>query len=122
MNEVIGKWDDTAASDFVKMFSDYHNRYYTTQTGRDSQLKLLELVNKALEGYGGEFTVEEVDHGYLQKSIVARLTGADAELKSEVVIIGAHLDSVSSGAAGKAPGKFQTESLIFLLNQFKWHF
>jgi leucyl aminopeptidase len=81
--------------DFIEKFSSYHTRYYSSQTGRDSQLWLLSEVESSIQGYVGNASVSEVDHGYLQKSIVARLEGSDSSLRSEVVIIGAHLDSVN---------------------------
>lgn len=90
---------------FIEKFSSYHNRYYSSQTGRDSQLWLLSEVRASVANYAGQAEVSEVDHGYLQKSIVARLVGSDPTLKSEIVVLGAHLDSVNkNGASLQAPG------------------
>lgn len=92
--------------EFIEHFSSYHTRYYSSATGRSSQLWLLDEVESSVQGYAGDASVFEVDHGYLQKSIVARLVGSDPSLRDEVVVIGAHLDSVNSrGSSLNAPGK-----------------
>lgn len=89
---------------FLTRFSSYYNRYYTSDTGRESQQWLLTQVQESLENYAGNAIVQEVEQGWAQKSLVARLEGTDATLKDEVVVIGAHLDSVTSGATARAPG------------------
>ncbi|CAL8142578.1 unnamed protein product [Orchesella dallaii] len=105
VREVLTKLNGQRVEDFVRQFSSYHNRYYAAQTGRDSQLWLLSEVESSVQGYAGSASVVEVDHGYLQKSIVARLEGADSSLRSEVVILGAHLDSINiRGSSLQAPG------------------
>jgi len=103
VSRVLTKLNTQRVEDFVKQFSSYHNRYYASQTGRSSQLWL--LSEASIRGYSGNAVVFEVDHGYWQKSIVARLEGADPTLKNEVVVIGAHLDSVNiQGSSLQAPG------------------
>lgn len=49
-----------------------------------------------------DITIELVDHGDPQRSVV--LTIAGTTRASEVVVIGGHLDSISFGANGGAPG------------------
>jgi len=105
VRRVTNNLNSPRVQDFVRQFSSYHNRYYAAQTGRTSQLWLLAEVQSAVQNYTGQASVREVDHGYLQKSIVARLEGADPTLKSEVVVFGAHLDSVNGrGSSLAAPG------------------
>ncbi|ODM92510.1 putative leucine aminopeptidase 1 [Orchesella cincta] len=105
VREVLTKLNTQRVEAFVREFSSYRNRYYSSQTGRDSQLWLLSEIESSVQGYAGSASVVEVDHGYLQKSIVARFEGADPTLRDEVVIIGAHLDSVNrNGATLQAPG------------------
>jgi len=90
---------------FISHFSSYFNRYYTTNTGVQSQQWLLEQVRAALLGYSGPSEVIDWSHtGWAQNSIVVRLEGADPVLKNEVVIVGAHLDSINRNANGNAPG------------------
>jgi leucyl aminopeptidase len=101
---VLTKLDSERIEQFLTHFSSYFNRYYTSATGQESQQWLFSQVQESVRNYAGNAAVQEIDHGWRQKSIVARLEGADANLKTEVVIIGAHLDSVTSGAAAQAPG------------------
>jgi len=93
---------------FVSTFATYRNRYYTTATGAESSDWLFAQVNEAVasSGYTGEVSVTQYTHSWLQKSVIARIEGADPTLKSEVIVLGAHLDSVNSGSpsAGVAPG------------------
>ncbi|ODM92511.1 putative leucine aminopeptidase 1 [Orchesella cincta] len=105
VRDVLTNLNSQRIEDFVREFSSYHNRYYAAQTGRDSQLWLLSQVESSIQGYAGSASVVEVDHGYIQKSIVARLEGADPTLKSEVIVLGAHLDSINiRGSSLQAPG------------------
>jgi leucyl aminopeptidase len=91
---------------FLTEFSSYHNRYYTTVNGEESALSILAAVNAHVAGsdYAGKVTAEEFSHSWRQPSIIARIEGSDPALKEEIVVIGAHLDSVSFGSIGKAPG------------------
>lgn len=76
--------------DFIRHFSSYHNRYYKAKTGSESQRWLLSQVREALSDYNGNSSVEEIKHAWSQRSIVARIVGNDPDLKSEVIILGAH--------------------------------
>lgn len=100
--------------DFVVQFSAYFNRHYRSETGRESQLWLLSLVQEALSSYRGQSQVEEVDHDYPQKSVVARLLGNDPTLRNEVVILGAHLDSITQNADTLAPGIYEILKFDFI--------
>ncbi|CAL8109376.1 unnamed protein product [Orchesella dallaii] len=90
---------------FVTQFSSYHNRYYTSATGLESQKWLLAQVQESIRGYAGQASVREVTHTWAQSSIVARIEGADPTLASEVIILGGHQDSVNIwSSAMAAPG------------------
>src|SRR4029079_6333468 len=71
---------------------------------------------------GGSFpsrpdvTVELIDHGYAQKSVVMTIPGTTRA--SEVVVIGGHLDSISPGMrSGNAPGGEHDRSGIATLTE-----
>jgi len=91
---------------FVRDFSAYHNRHHLAATGAASQAWLLNTARTSVQGYNGEVTVTEVPTpNSPQASIVVRIEGSDALLKDEVVIIGAHQDSINrNGATLQAPG------------------
>lgn len=93
---------------FIQSFSSFHNRYLNLSTGVESEKWLLSQVNGATQGYLGNVSVREFEHAdWLQNSIIVKIEGADSSLQSEVVILGAHQDSVNTqGSAERAPGSF----------------
>lgn len=101
---LITALDSSRVRAFLEKFSSFNNRYYTSATGRESQQWLLSEIQSVLNSYSCAKEVEEVDHGWAQKSIVVRLIGSNPTVKDELVILGAHLDSVTSGANARAPG------------------
>jgi leucyl aminopeptidase len=109
VNSAIALINASRIREFVVAFSSYFNRYYTADTGLQSQAWLYQQVRSSIEqasSYPGVATVQEFTHpSWPQKSIIARLEGSDPTLKSEVVIVGAHQDSVNiAGSARQAPG------------------
>jgi len=103
---LFGSIDMQRVQDFVRDFSAYHNRHHLTATGALSQVWLLSEVVQSVAGYTGEVTVTEIPTpNSPQASIVARIEGSDPVLKGEVMIIGAHQDSINrNGATLQAPG------------------
>ncbi|KAI9295297.1 Zn-dependent exopeptidase [Neoconidiobolus thromboides FSU 785] len=93
---------------FLTSYSNFNNRYYKVQSGADASNWLLSQIKQSITttGYTGPITVENFSHSFLQKSIIVRITGSDATLKDEIVVIGAHLDSInqSNPTSGRAPG------------------
>ncbi|ODM98733.1 putative leucine aminopeptidase 1 [Orchesella cincta] len=90
---------------FVTQFSSYHNRYYQANTGVESQQWLLAQVQESVRGYAGSASVREFEHSWAQNSVIARLEGGDPALASEVIILGAHQDSINIwSSAMAAPG------------------
>lgn len=91
---------------FIQTFSDFHNRYLNLSTGVESEKWLLSQVKASTADYPGSISVTEFEHSdWLQNSIIARVEGADPSLREEVVILGAHQDSLNTqGSAERAPG------------------
>ncbi|KAI9292222.1 Zn-dependent exopeptidase [Neoconidiobolus thromboides FSU 785] len=93
---------------FLTSYSNFNNRYYRVQSGADASNWLLSQIKESITstGYTGPITVENFSHSFLQKSIIVRITGSDATLKNEIVVVGAHLDSInqSNPTSGRAPG------------------
>jgi len=90
-----------------KTFSSYYNRYYRSDTGVESANWLLQQVNQFIStvNYAGNVSVRTYDHSWRQPSIIARIEGADPLLTDQVVIVGAHEDSILSGnPTGNSPG------------------
>ena len=110
--------------EFLTQFSAYHNRYYTSATGEESSEWLLSQVNDAFtsSGYTGEVSVRAFSHSWRQSSVIARIEGSDPTLKSQVVVLGAHLDSVNlnNPSGGRAPGADDDGSgVVVLLESYR---
>jgi leucyl aminopeptidase len=105
VKNLLARIDRARVEAFVKEFSTFHTRYYQSETGEQSQKWLLSEVQTSLRNYSGVSSVKEVDHGFRQHSVVARIEGSDPTLKSEVVVLGAHQDSLNlRGSTLRAPG------------------
>jgi len=90
-----------AISDAIKALSAYTTRYYRDQTGRQSA-EWIANQYRAYSSHRTDITVELFPHaGWVQPSVVVRIQGSGPQ-KDEIVVIGAHIDSVSNGAT--APG------------------
>jgi len=87
-------------SGYIQTLSDFPTRYYTTQSGLDAVIWL--AGEYARYGSGrDDIEISFIEHTWLQPSLVARING-NGPLANELVIIGGHIDSVSSGE--RAPG------------------
>jgi len=90
--------------DFIRTFSSYTTRHYLQTSGLQSQQWLLGQVTASIQGYPGA-TVTEFTHSWPQSSVIVRIQGADPVLRNEVVVLGAHQDSINLGGASQpAPG------------------
>jgi len=85
----------------ITSLSAYTTRYYTSQTGVDAVAWLTQRY-RTLGGsrLSTDITVTAWQHSWLQPSIVARIEGTTRP--NEIVVIGGHVDSTSSGS--RAPG------------------
>ncbi|EIE81479.1 hypothetical protein G6F46_003175 [Rhizopus delemar] len=86
-------------------FSNFRNRYYKSTYGAQSCRWLIQQIKDVASG-NSNVSVNQFDHSWGQFSIIARIEGSDASLKNELVIIGAHQDSINmySPISGRAPG------------------
>jgi len=90
---------------FIQNFSNFRTRFYFGISGVRSERWLLQQANLSLSNYPGNASVMEFNHYWPQNSIIARLEGSDPNLKDELVIIGAHQDSINKYFPGfTAPG------------------
>lgn len=105
VEDLIRTANRTLVENFVRDFSGFFNRGYQTDWGEQSQKWLLSQIESILSGHNGNSFVTEVDHGWRQNSLIARIEGSHTQLKSEIVILGAHQDSLNLvGADARAPG------------------
>eukprot|EP00002_Diphylleia_rotans_P005122 TRINITY_DN1417_c0_g1_i1.p1 TRINITY_DN1417_c0_g1~~TRINITY_DN1417_c0_g1_i1.p1 ORF type:complete len:391 (+),score=88.38 TRINITY_DN1417_c0_g1_i1:48-1220(+) len=83
----------------VAQLSAYPSRYYKSDSGAEAALWLATQY-KELAAARSDVSVRTVKHAFVQQSVIARIEGDGSS--DEVVVIGAHLDSISSGST--APG------------------
>ena len=107
----IGNLDTT-----VSTLANYHNRYYTQQTGVDSA-NWIKSHWQALTQNRSDISVQTYAHSWNQPSVIATIQGA--VFPDEVVVIGGHLDSInsSSPSSGRAPGADDNASGIAVITE-----
>jgi leucyl aminopeptidase len=104
----LDKMNTDLMESFLEKFTEFRTRYYRSKYGKDAQEFLLKQVRKIARrseyGNGTKVTVSTFEHSWPQSSIIARFEGTKEP--EEIVIIGAHLDSVNLWlpAFGRAPG------------------
>ncbi|RUS21925.1 hypothetical protein BC937DRAFT_91044 [Endogone sp. FLAS-F59071] len=93
----------------LKAFTSFKTRYYKSSTGVDSAKWLHKQVADTIASADlGEVdvSVRKFVHKWDQFSIIARFEGTNPDLNNELVIVGAHQDSVNMWlpSFGRAPG------------------
>jgi Zn-dependent M28 family amino/carboxypeptidase len=111
-------WEIRASSilGMIRELSAFQNRYYTSSSGVQASNWLADKWRSFAAGRA-DVIVEQFSHsGFPQKSVIATIPGST--LANEVVVIGGHLDSISSGGAGStAPGADDDASGIATLSE-----
>ena len=98
----------------IRELSAMQNRYYQSPSGAAASIWLRDrwrsFTNRS------DVTVELVDHGYAQQSVIMTIPGTTRA--SEVVVIGGHLDSIArGGVSSTAPGADDDASGIATLTE-----
>ena len=94
--------------DNLKSFTSFHTRYYRSSSGANSSKwlfkQILAIINAANDDM--DVSVRKFKHSWVQKSIIARFEGSDPDKQNEVVIVGAHQDSINMWLPmiGRSPG------------------
>ncbi|EIE75733.1 hypothetical protein G6F46_005995 [Rhizopus delemar] len=101
----IGNLTIETMKDVLTTFTSFRNRYYKSRYGAQSCRWLIEQIREIASGYD-HVSVDEFEHNWDQFSIVARFEGSNQELEDELVIVGAHQDSVNMWfpSFGRSPG------------------
>lgn len=112
VNQLLPELSQATLLSTIQQLSAFSTRYYTSATGGQASTWLRDLWR----GYAAsrpEVTVELFETGWAQKSVIATIPGST--LASEVVVIGGHLDSITS--SGNAPGADDDASGIATLTE-----
>jgi len=84
----------------ITTLSGYPTRYYTSSSGQSSANWLISQYQSIASAHPEYTTAQRFAHTWLQPSVIGRIEGSVSP--QEVVIIGGHIDSTSSGST--APG------------------
>jgi leucyl aminopeptidase len=102
----------------IEKLSSFHNRYYTADTGVESQA-YIKKTWESLTSHRSDVKVEYFNHDrWPQPSVIATIEGTT--LKDEVVIIGGHADSISGffgRSRARAPGADDNASGISTITE-----
>lgn len=106
VNQVLPNMQDSnIAQTIVDLSTNFPNRYYTTSGGVNASNWLLNKW-QGLIASRDDMSVTQFTHpGWPQKSVILTMPGTDNG--SEVVVLGAHLDSINTSGTGEttlAPG------------------
>ncbi|CAG8622855.1 4045_t:CDS:2 [Ambispora gerdemannii] len=92
----------------LKNFTSFHNRYYRSAHGAASSIWLYKEIKRIADRADDyvRISVRKFKHKWVQISIIARFEGSDRNKEDQVVIIGAHQDSVNMWMPtnGRSPG------------------
>lgn len=117
VNAIVAQTSTAKIISTIQQLSSYWTRYYTTQTGYDAAA-WLKSDWEQIAASRPDVKVTFFDHPtWLQHSVIATIPGTD--FPKEVVVLGAHLDSIRSGQAttGQAPGADDDASGIASLTE-----
>ncbi|CAG8974244.1 hypothetical protein HYALB_00009732 [Hymenoscyphus albidus] len=98
-NAAIAKIDISKPTAWLTTFTNFYTRYYRSATGTQSSQWLFDQVTSIARA-NSAITVTKFTHSFNQPSIIAKIPGTTTNL----VIVGAHQDSVGSTSSGRSPG------------------
>ncbi|KAI8870404.1 Zn-dependent exopeptidase [Ramicandelaber brevisporus] len=102
---VTATLNTTLMKSALKTLSNFQNRYYNSDYGRQSSASLNSQVLSIIQSTGrSDVTASTYKHSFPQTSTIATIPGSTKA--SEIVIISAHQDSINqwSPRTGRAPG------------------
>jgi len=107
VNPLIQQASQNSLRSYITSLSGFPNRYYSTSSGAQSAVWLRDLMQGFITASGRtDCNCSLYAHsGYIQNSVICRISGS-GDLANEIIVTGAHLDSVNSRSTpnGVAPG------------------
>ncbi|MFT5758107.1 MAG: leucyl aminopeptidase [Alteromonadaceae bacterium] len=116
VDELLTKLNTSNLSSTIGSLSNYHNRYYSQQSGVDAA-SWLRSHWQSIGSARSDISVELYQHSWQQPSVIATIIGTESP--DEVIVIGGHLDSInlSNKSAGRAPGVDDNASGIAVVTE-----
>lgn len=108
VERALGELSADSIYDSVNRLSDFHNRHYKSDTGKEAVEWLAEQYQTIADQRGrNDIEIELVQHRFKQPSLIVTMKGKGA-LASEIVVLGGHIDSINWDRMGhpgaEAPG------------------
>ena len=114
VTSVLASLSDQRIATTIGELSAMPNRFYRTAAGAEASNYLAERWRSFATRPG--VTVQLVDHGFPQKSVILTIPGTTRA--DEVIVLGGHLDSIAMGGLSKnAPGADDDASGIATLTE-----
>eukprot|EP00128_Syssomonas_multiformis_P013983 Colp12_sorted_trinity150504_noHs@2888 len=118
---------DTNMNNTIAHLSSYYNRFFKSETGLQAAVWIHDQFHSLIQKYErSDITIQYFNHSWIQPSIIIHIEGSDAQHKDELVIIGAHEDSINREnytvdvSTGRAPGANDDASgVAALLEMFR---
>jgi leucyl aminopeptidase len=111
VNDLMQYIDKNNIATFNNMLTKRPTRYYTSESGRDAAHEIRDTFLQYAEGRN-DISASLFPHTWLQPSVIARIEGHGPN-KDQVVVIGAHEDSISNRP--DAPGADDDASGVSVL-------
>ncbi|MCG8418060.1 MAG: M20/M25/M40 family metallo-hydrolase [Proteobacteria bacterium] len=113
---LIGQVDEGNIVQAITALSNFHTRYYTTQSGVDAAVWIRDTWQGYIQGRA-DASVELYEHSnWRQPSVILTIEGD--QFPDEVVVLGGHLDSTAGwGGNSRAPGADDDASGIATLGE-----
>jgi len=102
VNSLLPSASSNQLQQTVVQLGTYNTRYYTSQTGVMAAQWIQSKFNE-IKGSRTDITVALYPHTWQQPSVIATLQGKGPNA-NEIVILGAHEDSVGTSATARSPG------------------
>ncbi|KAL7957260.1 Zn-dependent exopeptidase [Trichoderma compactum] len=96
---LIAKVSTSGPQSWLTTFTQFTTRHYRSTTGAQASAWLFDQVS-SIASARPEITVRRFTHTWNQPSIIARLPGQSSNL----IIVGAHLDSTAGSTTARSPG------------------
>jgi bacterial leucyl aminopeptidase len=98
----------------INTLTSFGTRFFNSNKGQEAAL-MLEARWKTLGAGRPDFSVERIAHKWKQNSVIATIKGAIEP--DEIVILGAHLDSINMANMNAAPGADDDASGIAVISE-----
>jgi len=105
VSPILSKMQESNIAQTIADLALFTNRYYTSTSGSEASNWLLQRWASMGSGRSDVVVTQLAHTGYQQQSVILTINGTDKA--SEVVVLGAHLDSINgarTGETGRAPG------------------